>query len=124
MKMLLSAPDIGAVLWAYLPEEGTAEKSKLRPVVVLDVSSRNGLMYATVAKGTSQHIDSIFLGEFIVHTPHDIESCGLQKPTKFQLRRREVIPVTSEWFELDKQSRLPTHLLKSLVAAAQEIHLI
>ena len=124
MKMHIPAPQVGAILWARMPEDGGDAKAKMRPVVVLDVSNQNGLTYVTVAKGTSKHIDEVFLGEFIVRSPVDQECCGLNKPTKFQLQRRETLPLTEAWFLMSKGCMMPRHLLQRLVAAAQEIHLI
>lgn len=51
MEMHNPAPQVGAILWARLPEDGGDAKAKMRPVVVLDVSSLNGLTYVTVAEG-------------------------------------------------------------------------
>lgn len=124
MEMHNPAPQVGAILWARLPEDGGDAKAKMRPVVVLDVSSLNGLTYVTVAKGTSQHIDEVYLGEFVVRSPVDLESCSLTKPTKFQLQRREKLPLTEAWFWMGKRVTMPRHLLQRLVVAAQESHLI
>ena len=124
MKMHIPAPEIGAVLWARLPEEGGDAKAKLRPVVVLDVFSLNGLTYVTVAKGTSKHTDDVYLGEFVVRSPADLACCGLNQATKFQLQRREKLPLTEAWFSMGKSITMPRHLLQRLVAAAQEIRLI
>lgn len=124
MKVQTSAPSIGAIVWAFLPEEMSTAKAKARPVVVLDVEQRGELTYLTVAKCTSQHTDEVYLGEFAITDAQDLESCGLSKPTKVQLRRRETLLWSDVWFASGARRDLPKHLLRKLFNAAQEIHLI
>ena len=119
-----SAPQAGAILFAYLPEEGSAQKSKPRPVVVLDSTERNGLIYLTVAKGTSQKTNEKFRGEFVVRNAEDLVACGLVKETKFQLRRTETLPFTNNWFCMKASGNIPRHLVRNLLDAAQEANLI
>jgi hypothetical protein len=120
MNMLSTAPQAGAILWALLPEEGSARKAKERPVIVLDVSERDGFTYLTVAKGTSQKTDMLYRGEFAITDSLDIASCGLSEPTKFQLCRYETLLFTTDWFNTKLPRVLPQHLLRKLINAAQE----
>ena len=121
MNMLSCAPQVGDILWAFLPEEGSATKAKERPVIVLDVSEQNGLPYLTVAKGTSKKTEVVYMGEFVVNKPQDLASCGLTLATKFQLRRYETLPFSSDWFNTQKPIvNIPKHLIKQLIRAAQE----
>ena len=120
MNTLSFAPQVGDILWAFLPEDGCATKAKERPVIVLDVSEKNGLPYLTVAKGTSKKIEVVYMGEFVVNKPQDLASCGLSVVTKFQLRRYETLPFSADWFSARTPKNLPAHLIKQLIRAAQE----
>jgi len=120
-----TAPSIGDVLWAYLPEEGSAERAKKRPVLVLDVERSNGLVYVKVAKGTSQHMDAHYLGELRLSRESEWKAAGLSKPTKFQLKRLERLPMTNNWFDLNShQSSLPQSQYAAFHTAAREAALI
>lgn len=124
MKPRQTAPNIGDILWAYLPEEGHAEQAKKRPVLVVDVEESNGLNYVTVAKGTSQQLDAHYLGELRLAREDEWKDAGLSKPTKFQLKRLERLPMTDTWFDPNSRSSLQQTLYIAFRTAAREAALI
>jgi hypothetical protein len=76
-------------------EEVCSPGRKFRPVFVVATDDRNGRTEVLCVYGTSQHIDRIGRGEFVV-------SCSdlpLEKPTKFSFRKMF-------WLPLDKTYEL------------------
>lgn len=120
----VSAPQPGAIVFARFPEAGSAAKSKMRPALVINTETRNGVCYLTVVKGTSQHTDELYQGEFAVRAKEDMLPCGLTKPTKFQLSRIEQIPFTVDWCSTKVAGNLPTHLQRALLHAARQLKLL
>lgn len=119
-----TAPNIGDILWAFLPEEGHAAKAKKRPVLVVNVERCRDLLYVTVAKGTSQHLDAHYLGELRLCEERVWKNAGLSKPTKFQLKRLERLPMTENWFDFSDRSVLPQTSYAAFQVAAREAGLI
>lgn len=119
-----TVPVPGDILWAYFPEEGHATQAKKRPVLVLDIEVQNGLTYAIVAKGTSQHLDAHYLGELRLSDTNALIAAGLSVPTKFQLKRLERLPLTPAWFDLEHRSALPKQTYAAFEIAAQEAGLM
>lgn len=120
----VSAPNPGAILFARMPDAGYAARSKLRPVIVIATTERNGLTYLIVVKGTSQHSDEVYRGEFVVRSEADLKVCGLSKPTKFQFSRVEEIPYTKDWCCMRAAGHVPITVLRAMFDAAREAKLV
>lgn len=119
-------PQAGDILWAWVPEqEGAARGEKCRPALVIDVTESHGLVYVTVAKGTSQHMDCHYLGELMLKQKSDWHAAGLKKPTKFQFKRTEKLPLIERWFDFNaKPSKLPQYLYRQCMMATREAGII
>ncbi|MBZ9574527.1 hypothetical protein [Modicisalibacter sp. MOD 31.J] len=85
---------VGAVVFAWLPEDEAPHHPgpKFRPVLVVDMDLERKQL--CVAYGTSQRVDRCGRGE-IVFTPKEIEK--LSKPTKFCLGKAKWIPLSSSY---------------------------
>lgn len=124
MQYRSSSPQVGDIVFSRIPETGGNAKGKLRPALVLDVTTQNGLPYLLVAKGTSQRVEERFSGEFAVQDKESITACGLHEPTKFKLHSTEHLPYTDTWFVMKVYGRVPQANLKDFRDAAREAGLI
>lgn len=124
MQNRSSSPQAGDIVFARIPETGGNAKGKLRPALVLDVTTKNGLPYLLVAKGTSQRVDERFSGEFAVQDKVCIAACGLLEPTKFKLHSTELLPYTDTWFVMKVYGRVPQTSMRDFRDAAREAGLI
>ena len=87
------APLVGAIVWAWMPQDENPTKPgpKCRPVLVLSVNS-NGIV---VAYGTSQRTDRYGRAQFTV-SPEEMP--GLEKTTKFDLLNRKTLTRDPDFF--------------------------
>lgn len=85
---------VGAILFAWFPEDENPHKPgpKFRPVLVVDVDPDQRRL--CVAYGTSQHTDQNRIGE-ITFGQNEIE--GLNRDTKFCLGKQKWIPMTNAY---------------------------
>lgn len=94
-------PAPGDIVWCRFPENLGAPGSKPRPALVLGVGfSDSEKDTVRVAYGTTKRVGEKFSGEFEI-TPNDgvaFTLSGLSFPTKFDLKKTEVLPYTEEWF--------------------------
>ncbi|CAI10306.1 INTERPRO: probable CcdB protein, possible toxin of addiction system (plasmid) [Aromatoleum aromaticum EbN1] len=118
----LSIPRPGEVVKAWMPEteEVCSPGRKFRPVFVVATDDRNGRTEVLCVYGTSQHIDRIGRGEFVV-------SCSdlpLEKPTKFSFRKMFWLPLDKTYFTDYEQQvsfgNLPVKYRRMLAFAAKE----
>lgn len=80
---------------------------KERPALVIRVETRRGSVDVEVAYGTSQRIDDVHAGEFVV-VGSDPDA-GLTKDTKFDLCNIVALPFNEDWFGPDPASRFGRH---------------
>ena len=99
-------PEPGDIVYCRFPQKGIPGPApKPRPALVLQVGEVNGEPYVAVAYGTSQKIDRLHSGEFLI-SPADGDAfalSGLSFATKFDLRSVKELPYSEEWF------RVPPH---------------
>lgn len=123
--MTNSSPLVGAVLFAWLPDDQRpgVPGAKFRPVLIVDADVANKRL--VVAYGTSQRTDRCNRGE-IVFRKEDVP--GLAKDTKFCLWKTKVIPISPEYLSRDQSSgglavlgRVPAKLSSVLLARLQEV---
>jgi hypothetical protein len=94
-------PDAGDIVWCRFPHRGfSVPGPKPRPALVVDIGRLRGEPAVEVLYGTSQKLARIYPGEFAI-TPMDHEPfavAGLDRPTKFDMKRSVFLPYTDEWF--------------------------
>jgi len=121
----LESPCPGEVVGAWMPEteEVCSPGSKFRPVLVMAVDEHDGQIDVLCAYGTSQNVDRVGRGEFVV-TPADLR---LEKTTKFCLRKMYWLPLEASYFARNGAQavagRLSSKLLSKLAFAAKEVGL-
>jgi len=94
-------PQPGDIVWCRFPEERLPKPGpKARPALVLQVGEDRGRPIVAVAYGTSQKIDRLYPGEFVI-APSDREAydaAGLSHSTKFNLGRTFELDYNDVWF--------------------------
>ena len=62
----------------------------------------DGTKAVVVAYGTSQKVNELHAGEFLISSTDDqaYRASGLSFPTKFDLKKRVALPYTDEWFRV------------------------
>ena len=96
-------PEPGDIVYCRFPEKGLPGPApKPRPALVLTVGEIDGNPHVAVAYGTSQNMDRLYPGEFLIR-PADGEAytlSGLSAPTKFDLRGVKELPYNEQWFRV------------------------
>jgi PemK-like, MazF-like toxin of type II toxin-antitoxin system len=94
-------PDAGDIVWCRFPHRGfSVPGPKPRPALVVDIGHLRGEPAVEVVYGTSRKLDRLYPGEFTI-TPEDGDRffvAGLDRPTKFDMKRSVFLPYTDEWF--------------------------
>jgi hypothetical protein len=100
---LFAPPEPGDIVYCRFPEKGLpGPAAKPRPALVLTVGEIDGNPAVAVAYGTSQNMDRLHSGEFLIG-PADGEAytlAGLSLPTKFDLRSVKELPYDERWFRV------------------------
>ena len=103
-----SAPKPGDIVQCRFPESAFAIPGpKERPALVTKVETRAGSVDVEVAYGTSQGIDDVHPGEFVVRMSDP--DAGLHKDTKFDLCAIVALPFDTDWFVADPARRFGEH---------------
>lgn len=104
-------PLAGDLVWCFFPQDEQREPGpKPRPGLILSVRrvlGTDGQFAVKVAYGTSQKIDPLYAGEFLI-TRSDGEAfqlSGLSFPTKFNMARLAELPYNDQWFTIPPQPR-------------------
>lgn len=104
-------PTAGDIVWCFFPQDDQLEPGpKARPGLVLKVRRVLGTdqqFAVEVAYGTSQKVDSLYSGEFLV-TGSDgdaFQLSGLSYPTKFNMTKIVELPYNDQWFAVPPQPR-------------------
>jgi hypothetical protein len=107
-KKFAPLPAPGDIVYCFFPEEVGIPGRKPRPALVTTiVEFDDGTLGVCVAYGTSKKVSDLRAGEFAI-TPDDGEAythSGLSFPTKFNLRKREYLPYTTQWFRVPTSPR-------------------
>lgn len=94
-------PKPGDIVWCKFPQHASLKPGpKSRPALVLKVGEKAAATWVQVAYGTSQKVDKLFPGEFVI-TPSDGDAyaiSGLSYPTKFNLASAFELPFNEDWF--------------------------
>lgn len=104
-------PVAGDFVWCFFPQDDQLEPGpKPRPGLILKVRSVLGTEYqfaVEVAYGTSQKVDSLYRGEFLIDRADGdaFLLSGLSYPTKFNVARVAELPYNNQWFTVPPQPR-------------------
>ena len=94
-------PKPGDIVWCKFPQVALPKPGpKSRPALVLKVGEQAAATWVQVAYGTSQKVDKLFPGEFVI-TPSDGDAyaiSGLSYATKFDLASTFELPFNEDWF--------------------------
>jgi hypothetical protein len=94
-------PKPGDIVWCKFPQHPSLKPGpKSRPALVLKVGDQAAATWVQVAYGTSQKVDRLFPGEFVV-APSDGDAyviSGLSYATKFDLASTFERPFNEDWF--------------------------
>jgi len=94
-------PKPGDIVWCKFPQLASLKPGpKSRPALVLKVGEKATATWVQVAYGTSQKVDKLLPGEFVI-TPSDGDAysiSGLSYPTKFNLASTFELPFNEDWF--------------------------
>ena len=97
------APRVGDIVWCRFPQDKLPKPGpKSRPALVLRVGEDQGHPIVEVAYGTSQKVDSLYAGEFVI-APSDqaaYEAVGLSYATKFNLVETFELDYNDTWFSV------------------------
>ena len=104
-----AAPKPGDIVQCRFPQDAFSKPGpKERPALVTRVESfDDGVVDVDIAYGTSQHLQSLHAGEFLV--PATDNEAGLSKDTKFDLGNIVHLPFTTEWFAPSPNRRYGEH---------------
>lgn len=116
MNLQNLSPAMGAILRAWWPHEETPKLAgpKLRPVIFLGETKKDGRTFWVVAYGTTQiqeWKETRNGGDMIVHL-QDEGNVVLNSDTRFDFNKLQEIPATSEFFKVNKIGELPAHQLQ------------
>jgi len=102
------APEPGDIVQCRFPEDAfVVPGPKERPALVTKVETRPGIVDVEVAYGTSQGIDDVRTGEFVVSKTDP--DAGLRKDTKVDLCDIVSLPFDKNWFVADPARRFGEH---------------
>lgn len=94
-------PKPGDIVWCKFPQHASLKPGpKSRPALVLKVGEQAAVIWVQVAYGTSQKVDKLFPGEFVI-APSDGDAyaiSGLSYATKFDLASTFELPFNEDWF--------------------------
>ncbi len=96
-----SPPSPGDIVWCRFPHRGVRGPGlKARPALVTALGQADGRPTAFVAYGTSQKVDRLFPGEFVIaSTEHPaFDAAGLSSSTKFDFARIFELDFNDIWF--------------------------
>ncbi len=95
------APKPGDIVWCRFPQARlSAPGPKSRPALILRVGEDEEHTVVEVAYGTSQKIETLYAGEFLITAADQAayEAAGLSYPTKFNLGETYELDYNDEWF--------------------------
>jgi hypothetical protein len=96
-------PTAGEIVWCHFPDN-IHPKPKPRPgLIVSTKEDAEGMIFVSVAYGTSQKTDRLFSGEFRIaqsEQPSAYTSAGLSFDTKFDLRNVVELPFNDAYFSV------------------------
>lgn len=96
-------PTAGEIVWCHFPDN-IHPKPKARPgLIILVKEDDDGMIFVSVAYGTSKKTDRLYSGEFRIaksEHPAAYVSAGLSYDTKFDLRNTLELPFNEAYFSI------------------------
>ena len=96
-------PTAGEIIWCHFPDN-IHPKPKPRPgLVILVKQDEVGMIFVSVAYGTSKKTDRLYSGEFRIakdEHPAAYASAGLSYDTKFDLKNTLELPYNDAYFSV------------------------
>ena len=96
-------PAAGEIIWCHFPDN-IHPKPKPRPgLVILVKQDEVGMIFVSVAYGTSKNTDRLYSGEFRIakdEHPAAYASAGLSYDTKFDLKNTLELPYNDAYFSV------------------------
>lgn len=96
-------PTAGDIVWCHFPDH-IHPKPKPRPgLIILTKEDDQGMIFVSVAYGTSQKTDRLYSGEFKISKsehPAAYASAGLSYDTKFDLKNIPDLPFNDAYFSV------------------------
>jgi hypothetical protein len=96
-------PMAGDIVWCHFPDS-IRPKPKPRPGLIISIKEDNeGMIFVSVAYGTSQKTDRLYSGEFRIaksETPAAYASAGLSYDTKFDMNKVLELPFNDSYFSI------------------------
>ena len=96
-------PTAGEIVWCHFPDH-IHPKPKPRPGLIVSTKEDDeGMIFVSVAYGTSQKTDRLYSGEFRISKsehPAAYASAGLSYDTKFDLRNVLELPFNDAYFSV------------------------
>jgi len=126
------APDPGDIVWCRFPERPRDRPGpKPRPALVLIVTEHEDGIAVSVAYGTSQKLDRLVVGEFLLRKADNaaaFQLAGLSHDTKFDLGKTVELPWNETFFAVAPEARfgqtpklgsLHASMMKAVAGAAR-----
>ena len=96
-------PTAGEIVWCHFPDN-IHPKTKPRPALIISTKvDDEGMIFVSVAYGTSQKTDRLYSGEFRISKsehPAAYTSAGLSYDTKFDLRKVLELAFNDDYFSV------------------------
>ena len=96
-------PTAGDIVWCHFPDN-IHRKPKPRPgLIISPKEDGQGMIFVSVAFGTSQKTDRLYIGEFRISKsehPAAYASAGLSYETKFDLKNILELPYNDAYFSV------------------------
>ena len=100
-------PAAGDIVWCHFPDN-IHPKPKPRPGLIISTKADDqGMIFMSVAYGTSQKTDRLFSGEFKISKsehPAAYASAGLSYDTKFDLKNILELPLNDAHFSVPEHA--------------------
>lgn len=131
MARFFSLPEPGDIVWCRFPHRGISRPGpKQRPALVVDVGRLRDEPAVEVIYGTSQKVDRLYPGEFVITPEYGdaLTVSGLSYATKFDTTRPVFLSYSDEWFavapdvphgQTPKMGILHPSLVRRVAAAAR-----
>lgn len=96
-------PTAGDIVWCHFPDN-IHPKPKPRPALIISTKEDDeGMIFVSVAYGTSQKTDRLYIGEFRISKsehPAAYTSAGLSYDTKFDLKKVLELAFNDDYFSV------------------------
>lgn len=96
-------PTAGEIVWCHFPDNIHPKPKPLPALITLVKQDEAGMIFVSVAYGTSKKTDRLYSGEFRIakdEHPAAYASAGLSYDTKFDLKNTLELPYNDAYFSV------------------------